>query len=85
VSKVEWKPSDRRPAEADVLEAAIARAVPAAAVTLTLASDGAWQVRALLPAAMCARGGDFSSRDVSARVASVLDDHDVPARTFARV
>ena len=84
MTRIEWKPADRRPTDAEALEAAIALVVPAAAVTLTLADDGAWQVRALLPAAMCARGGDFSSRDVSARVASVLDDHDCPARTFAR-
>jgi hypothetical protein len=85
VNGVTWKPAERRPADGDALEAAIGRAVPAAVVTLTLADDGVWQVRALLPAAMCARGGDFASRDVSARVASLLDDHDCPARTFARV
>ena len=82
--KVLWRPAESRPANAPALEAAVADAVPAAEVTLTLADDGVWQVRALLPAAMCARGGDFASRDVSARVASVLDDHDCPARTFAR-
>jgi hypothetical protein len=85
VSRIEWRPEGSRPADAAALEAAIEQVVPAAAVTLTLADDGAWQVRALLPAAFCARGGDFSSRDVSARVASVLDDHDCPARTFARL
>jgi hypothetical protein len=83
--KVLWRPVESRPANADALEAAVADAVPAAEVTLTRADDGVWQVRALLPAAMCARGGDFASRDVSARVASVLEDHDCPARTFARV
>ena len=84
MSKVVWNPAERRPADAEALEAAIAAAAPGAAVTLTLASDDVWQVRALGPAALCARGGDFASRDCSARVAEVLDGHDVPARTFAR-
>lgn len=84
MSRISWKPADERPAHADALEAAIAAAAPGADVTLTRAPDGAWQVRALGPAAMCSRGGDFASRDWSARVAAVLDDHDVPARTFAR-
>jgi len=84
VIKVLWKPAESRPQNAAALEAAIEQVAPAAQVTLTVADDGVWQVRALLPAAMCARGGDFASRDVSARVASVLDDHDCPARTFAR-
>jgi hypothetical protein len=84
VSRIEWKPAAGRPADADTLEAAITAAAPGAAVTLTRANDGVWQVRALGPAALCSRGGDFASRDWSARVAEVLDDHDVPARTFAR-
>lgn len=83
MSRIEWRPAESRPPNAPALEALIAQVAPAAVVTLTLAEDGCWQVRALLPAAMCARGADFSSRDVSARVASVLDDHDCPARTFA--
>jgi hypothetical protein len=35
-------------------------------------------VRALMPAAMCQRGADFSSRDVSGRVAEALAEEGLP-------
>ena len=73
-----WDPEDRKPALFSDLEAQIRHAAPYASVKLTFA-DGAWLVRALNPAAMCQRGGDFLSRDVSAAVAEVLIDNDVPA------
>lgn len=73
-----WDPEDQKPASFSDLEVEIRRAVPHASVKLTFA-DGAWLVRALNPAAICQRGGDFLSRDVSAAVAEVLADNDVPA------
>lgn len=83
VSNVSWDPEGRRPRDAPILEDEIRRVVPGAQVKLTL-RDGEWLVRALLPAAMCARGAGLAARDVSARVAEVLLDHDLPARVLSR-
>jgi hypothetical protein len=70
---VSWIPPEQRPAEADAIEAEIAATVPAAEVRLTHAGAG-WRVRALLPAAMCQRGSSFAERDVSARIAEIVED-----------
>jgi hypothetical protein len=75
-----WDPDAAKPGAASDLEAEIARAAPGAEVKLTLLPDGAWLVRALLPSATCLRGRDLASRDVSPRVAALLEDHDLPAR-----
>lgn len=75
-----WDPETRKPDASSAIEAEIARVAPGAEVKLTLLPDGAWLVRALLPSASCLRGRDLASRDVSARVAEALDDHEVPAR-----
>ena len=83
VSNVWWEPDQSKPRDASALEDEIQRAAPGAQVKLTL-RDGQWLVRALLPAAMCGRGGGLASRDVSAVVADLLADHDLPARVFSR-
>lgn len=75
-----WDPDVQKPEAAPSVEAEIERVAPGAEVKLTLLPEGAWLVRALLPSASCLRGRDLSSRDVSARVAEALDDHDLPAR-----
>lgn len=76
-----WDPEARRPSEeAPDIEAEIASAAPGAEVKLTLQPDGAWLVRALLPSATCLRGRDLMSRDVSPRVAEILEEYDLPAR-----
>jgi hypothetical protein len=69
---VTWSPSERRPAEAEDIEEAIAATVPSAEVRLTHA-EGGWRIRALLPSAMCQRGASFAERDVSGRVAEILE------------
>jgi hypothetical protein len=81
MSTVIWSPESSRPADAAVLEAKIAAVAPGAQVQLTLV-DGEWRVRALGSAAMCERGGDFSTRDRSAAVAEMLSDEGLPASVF---
>ena len=74
---ISWQPEDRRPANAAEVEAEIDRVARGGVVRLTLVQGG-WRVRALLPAAMCARGASASDRDVSDKVAEILIDHGHP-------
>jgi hypothetical protein len=83
LSNVIWSPEESRPAQAPALEAKIAAIASGAQVKLTLV-DGSWSVRALAPAAMCGRGGDFSTRDLSRAIAEMLSDEGLPARVFRR-
>ncbi len=78
-----WDPEDRRPPEAPLLEAEIERIAPGAQTRITLVG-GEWRVRALRPAAMCARGSGLAGRDASAQIAQVLVDHGLPARPLGR-
>jgi len=79
-----WDPADSKPEDAPALEAEIARVAAGAQVKLTLTPKG-WLVRALGGAAMCSRGGELASRDLSRAVAEVLSDsgHEVILR-YAR-
>ena len=77
MSEISWQPEDRKPANAAVVEAEIERIVRGGTVRLTFVPTG-WQVRALLPAAMCARGASVGDRDVSEKVAEVLIDFGLP-------
>jgi hypothetical protein len=80
VPDISWQPDDRKPADAAEIEAEIDRITRGGTVRLTLVESGAetgWRVRALLAAAMCARGASASDRDVSDKVAEVLIDHGV--------
>jgi len=72
--EISWQPDDRKPGNASEIEAEIERVTRGGVVRLTFAETG-WRVRALLPAAMCARGASASDRDVSEKVAEVLSDH----------
>jgi hypothetical protein len=72
---ITWLPPEAKPKNAEEIEAAIDRVARGGVVRLSLTSGG-WRVRALLPAAMCARGAPASERDVSSRVVEVLLDHD---------
>jgi hypothetical protein len=83
LSTISWSPEEASPAEAAALEAKIAAMAPGAQVKLTLI-DGVWLVRALTPGAMCARGGDFSTRDSSAAIAEMLSEEGLPAGVFRR-
>lgn len=74
MSEISWRPEELKPGNAAEIEAAIERVARGGVVRLTLADTG-WRVRALLPAAMCARGVPASARDVSDKVAEVLIDH----------
>jgi hypothetical protein len=84
MADVSWSPEQSRPVNAARLEDEIRHVAPGAQVKLTF-RDGEWLVRALLPSAMCPRGADLSARDVSAVVAEVLADHDLPARVFSQL
>jgi hypothetical protein len=77
VADIFWQPEDRKPANAAEMEVEIERITQGGTVRLTLVDTG-WRVRALLPAAMCARGASASDRDVSEKVAEVLSDHSCP-------
>lgn len=83
MTTVLWDPDEGKPVDASALEQEIERIAPDARVKITLV-NGEWRVRALNPAAMCARGADLSGRDVSDAVAQVLVDHDYPAQAFRR-
>ena len=78
-----WDPDGEKPEHAARLEAEMQRIAPGAQVKLTF-RDGEWLVRALAPSAMCSRGGEFTSRDVSAGIAELLNDNDCRARVFPR-
>lgn len=80
MSEISWQPEDRKPATAAEIEAEIDRICRGGTVRLTFVETG-WRVRALLPAAMCARGASVSDRDVSDKVAEVLSDHGHPAHS----
>jgi len=73
MSEISWQPEDRKPVNAAEIEAEIERITRGGMVRLTLVETG-WRVRALLPAAMCARGASVSDRDVSDQVAEILTD-----------
>ena len=73
-----WEPEERKPSNGEALEDEIRALAPGAQVKLTLRGER-WLVRALAPAASCGRGHDFSGRDVSVRVADVLNDNGCPA------
>jgi hypothetical protein len=77
VSDISWRPEDLKPENAAAIEAAIEDVARGGTVRLTLVESG-WKVRALLPAAMCARGASASDRDVSDKVAELLIDHGCP-------
>lgn len=74
MSEITWRPEDLKPGNAAEIEAAIEKVARGGTVRLTLGETG-WKVRALLPAAMCARGASASDRDVSDKVSEVLIDH----------
>lgn len=82
-ANVVWEPESERPADASLLAARIEEDVPGVQVKLTRVGD-IWRVRALAPAAFCARGGDFSGRDVSRRVVDWLGEHGVTAEPHPR-
>ena len=69
--------------QATAFEEVVRRSAPGAQVKLTLL-DGIWRVRALLPAAMCARGGTFADRDASRQVAEALEAEGLPTDVFPR-
>lgn len=74
MSEISWQPEDKKPSDALAIEAEIERIVRGGVVRLSFGTTG-WRVRALLPAAMCARGAPASDRDVSDKVAEILSDH----------
>jgi hypothetical protein len=78
MSDITWSPADRKPPNAAEIEIEIDRIARGGVVRLVLAETG-WRVRALLPAALCARGASASDRDVSEKVIELLIDHDCPA------
>lgn len=77
MSDIFWIPEDRKPPNAAEIETEIDRISRGGVVRLTLV-DGAWRVRALLPAAMCGRGVSVTARDVSDKVAEFLSDLGCP-------
>lgn len=78
MSDIVWQPDERKPKNAAEIESEIDLIARGGVVRLTLTPDG-WRVRALLPAAMCARGASVVDRDVSDKVAQLLVEHDCPA------
>jgi hypothetical protein len=74
MSEISWHPEDRKPENAAEIEAEIVWITRGGTVRLTFVETG-WRVRALLPAAMCARGASAADRDVSDKVAEILSDH----------
>ncbi len=74
---IEWQPIDKKPSNAAEIEAEIDRIARGGVVRLTL-GPGGWRVRALLPAAMCARGTPVQGREISDRVEDILSDFDCP-------
>ncbi|MEO8499557.1 MAG: hypothetical protein ABI565_01485 [Vicinamibacteria bacterium] len=74
---ISWIPDDRKPPNSDEIEREIDRVSRGGVVRLTLV-EGGWRVRALLPAAMCSRGGSATDRDVSDKVTEILSDHGCP-------
>ncbi len=83
MSDIAWQPVEAKPSNAAEIEVEIERIARGGVVRLTLVAEG-WRVRALLPAAMCARGAPASERDVSDRIAEVLQDHDCPVAAAHR-
>lgn len=79
MTQVTWDPEAMRPADAAAIEDEIHAVAAAAQVKITWV-DGAWRVRALGPAALCGRGGVTAARDLSARVAEIIEDHGLPVR-----
>ena len=77
MSDISWIPDHRKPTNAAEIETLIDRVVRGGVVRLTLV-DGAFWVRALLPAAMCGRGVSVTARDVSDKVAEFLSDLGCP-------
>jgi hypothetical protein len=70
MTTITWSPPERKPEDAAELEKLIAQAVPLCQAKITIGEDG-WRVRALGPPGSC-RGPDFTSRDVSVRIADIL-------------
>ena len=78
MASVEWVPGDRKPRDAADLERLIDEAVPQCQVKLRWDSER-WHVRALAPQVSCGRDRSFGDRDVSERIAEVLEDAGHPA------
>lgn len=74
---IEWDPEDARPANGDEVEALIDSVARGAQVKVRVRPEG-WRVRALGGAAMCERGSGLAGRDLSERVADVLEDAGCP-------
>ena len=74
---IEWDPPEARPANGGDVEAVIDTVARGAQVKVRVRPEG-WRVRALGGAAMCERGTGLAGRDLSERVAEVLEEAGYP-------
>jgi hypothetical protein len=74
---IEWDPPEARPADGEEVEGLIDSVARGAQVKVRVRPEG-WRVRALGGAAMCERGAGLAGRDLSQRVADLLEEAGYP-------